>query len=233
MDMKKSFLLLCAGLISLGLQAQTKLETAQDSASYAFGVLIGKNLQRQLPPDLNIELVMKAMTASIKDEVLLFDQQKCSEIFSKFNEEMQAKVEAQNKIEGEKNKAEGAAFLAENKKREGVKTTASGLQYEVLTKGSGTESPKATDKVKVHYHGTTIDGTVFDSSVERGETIAFGLNQVISGWTEGLQLMKVGDKFKFYIPSELAYGKQSPSAAIKPNSTLIFEVELFEINPKD
>lgn len=233
MNMKKSFLLLCAVLISLGLQAQTNLKTSQDSASYAFGVLIGKNLQRQLPPGLNMDIVMQAMSAAIKDEKLLCDQQTASEIFTKYNEEIQAKTEAMNKVEGEKNKASGEKFLAENKTRKGVMTTASGLQYEVITKGTGTESPKATDKVKVHYHGTNIDGSVFDSSVERGETIAFGLNQVISGWTEGLQLMKVGDKFKFYIPANLAYGERSPSPAIKPNSTLIFEVELFEINPKD
>lgn len=222
-----------AGLISLSLQAQTKLTTSQDSASYAFGVLIGKNLQRQLPPDLNMDMVMAAMSAAIKDEALLMDQQAASECFSKFNEKIQEKAEAQNKMEGEKSKLAGEKFLAENKTRKGVTTTASGLQYEVLKRGSGTESPKATDKVKVHYHGTNIDGSVFDSSVERGETITFGLNQVISGWTEGLQLMKVGDKFKFYIPANLAYGERSPSPAIKPNSTLIFEVELFDINPKD
>ncbi len=226
-------MLFCAGLVSFGLQGQTKLETMQDSASYAFGVLIGKNLQRQLPPDLDMDKVMESMKAAIKDEPLLFDQQTASEIFSQFNAVMQEKTEAKNKIEGEKQKMEGEKFLAENKTRKGVMTTASGLQYEVITRGTGTESPKATDKVKVHYHGTNIDGSVFDSSVERGETIAFGLNQVISGWTEGLQLMKVGDKFRFFIPANLAYGERSPSPAIKPNSTLIFEVELFEINPKD
>ena len=233
MNMKEWFLLLCAVLISLGLQAQTKLETSQDSASYAFGVLIGKNLQRQLPPGLNMDIVMKAMSAAIKDETLLCDQQTASEIFTKYNEQIQEQTEAMNKVEGEKSKAAGEQFLVENKKRKGVVTTASGLQYEVITAGKGTASPKATDKVKVHYHGTNIDGSVFDSSVERGETITFGLNQVISGWTEGLQLMKVGDKFKFYIPANLAYGERSPSPAIKPNSTLIFEVELFDINPKD
>ena len=109
-------------------------------------------------------------------------------------------------------------------------TTASGLKYQVLKKGTGTVSPKATDTVKVHYHGTLLDGTVFDSSVQRGEPISFPLNGVIPGWTEGLQLMKVGDKFKFEIPPNLAYGPNSPSPKIPPNSTLVFEVELLGIN---
>ncbi len=231
--MKKAVLFFCISSLALTLPAQAPLKNAQDSASYAFGVLIGKNLQRQLPTELNMDLVMQAMSAAIKNQPLLFDQQKASEVFSQFNEQMQAEAEAQSKVEGEKNKASGEQFLAENKKRQGVTTTASGLQYEVLKRGTGTVSPKATDKVKVHYHGTNIDGSVFDSSVERGETITFGLNQVISGWTEGLQLMKVGDKFKFYIPANLAYGDRSPSPAIKPNATLIFEVELFDINPKE
>ena len=123
-----------------------------------------------------------------------------------------------------KAKEEGEKFLAENAKREGVRTTASGLQYEVLEATLG-QKPKATDTVKVHYEGTLIDGTVFDSSYKRGESITFGLNQVIKGWTEGLQLMKPGAKFEFYIPSDLAYGERG-TRGIEPNSTLIFEVEL-------
>ncbi len=126
------------------------------------------------------------------------------------------------------NLEKGSAFLAENAKKEGVKTTASGLQYEVLQSGSGETHPTASNTVRVHYHGTLIDGTVFDSSVERGETISFPLNRVIPGWTEGVQLMKVGDKFRFYIPSNLGYGNRS-AGKIPAGSTLIFEVELFEI----
>src|ERR1039457_6199055 len=118
---------------------------------------------------------------------------------------------------------------ADSGQKSDMKTTASGLKYQVLKQGTRTVSPKATDTVKVHYHGTLLDGTVFDSSVERGEPISFALNQVIPGWTEGLQLMKVGDKFKFEIPANLAYGPNSPSPKIPPNSTLVFEVELLGI----
>lgn len=123
----------------------------------------------------------------------------------------------------------GQEFLAENGLKDGVKTTNSGLQYLVLQEGTGTEHPKASDKVTVHYHGTLIDGSVFDSSVDRGETISFGLNQVIKGWTEGVQLMVVGEKTRFFIPSELAYGNGG-AGSIPPGSVLIFEVELFKIN---
>lgn len=123
---------------------------------------------------------------------------------------------------------QGKAFLAENRAKEGVTETDSGLQYQVLHKGEGDQQPKASDKVKVHYHGTLIDGTVFDSSVDRGQPISFGLNQVIKGWTEGVQLMAVGDKFRFFIPSHLAYGNRS-AGAIKPGSLLIFDVELLAI----
>ena len=126
------------------------------------------------------------------------------------------------------NQEQGSAFLAENAQKEGVKTTASGLQYQVLQQGSGDRHPTATRTVRVHYHGTLINGTVFDSSVERGETISFPLNRVIPGWTEGLQLMKVGDKFRFFIPSGLGYGNRN-AGKIPPASVLIFDVELFEI----
>lgn len=126
------------------------------------------------------------------------------------------------------NIAIGKDFLTKNKAEEGVVETASGLQYQVLQQGEGTEHPTASSKVKVHYHGSLLDGTVFDSSVDRGEPISFGLNQVISGWTEGVQLMVIGDKFKFFIPSELGYGNRA-AGKISPGSLLIFEVELLEI----
>jgi peptidylprolyl isomerase len=126
------------------------------------------------------------------------------------------------------NQEQGSVFLAENAKKDGVTTTASGLQYQVLQAGNGDRHPTATSTVRVHYHGTLINGTVFDSSVERGETISFPLNRVISGWTEGVQLMKVGDKFRFFIPSGLGYGNRS-TGKIPAGSVLIFDVELFEI----
>jgi len=145
-------------------------------------------------------------------------------IFNQLQQELQKRQQAEVEVEKEK----GRAFLAENGKKEGVVTTPSGLQYKVVTMGTGAK-PTATDKVRVHYHGTTLDGEVFDSSVQRGETIAFPLNQVIKGWTEGLQLMPIGSKFIFYIPSDLAYGDRGAGPTIKPGATLIFEVELFEI----
>jgi len=133
-----------------------------------------------------------------------------------------------NKRAAAGNIAEGEAFLATNANVEGVKTTASGLQYQVLQAGTGDEHPKANSEVTVHYHGTLLDGTVFDSSVNRGQTISFPLNHVIAGWTEGVQLMVVGEKTRFFIPSRLAYGNRS-AGVIKPGSTLIFDVELFDI----
>ena len=127
------------------------------------------------------------------------------------------------------NAAEGKQFLLQNGKKSGVKTTASGLQYQVLTQGSG-KSPKATDKVKVHYEGRLIDGTIFDSSYKRGEPVTFPLNQVIKGWTEGLQLMKEGGKYRLFVPANLGYG-EAGNADIEPNSVLIFDIELLQVNP--
>ncbi|AZG35158.1 MAG: FKBP-type peptidyl-prolyl cis-trans isomerase [Shewanella psychromarinicola] len=138
-------------------------------------------------------------------------------------------TQSNNQKAAKENIEKGKIFLAENAQREGVTQTLSGLQYEVLVKSENTDHPSAKSKVTVHYHGTLIDGTVFDSSVDRGETISFGLNQVIKGWTEGVQLMSIGDKFRFYIPSQLAYGNRS-TGKIEGGAVLIFDVELFEIN---
>lgn len=221
--MKKIAILCAFALTTTGLVAQQlTLNNAVDSASYAYGVIIGNSIKRQMGDDANKDVLMQAIRTVLDNGTTKFDFETCNKIFSDFNKTAQAKA-------SEKSKMEGIKFLEENKKRKEVTTTASGLQYEVIRKGTGTTHPKATDKVEVHYHGTNIDGSVFDSSKERGQTASFGLNQVIKGWTEGLQFMSPGDVFKFYIPSELAYGDRSPSPKIKAGATLIFEVELFKI----
>jgi len=153
----------------------------------------------------------------------LITEQECEQLMTNHLSEIRRKKTEMAKQEGEE-------FLAENAKKPGVVTTASGLQYEVMTKGDGNMHPELKDKVKVHYHGMLIDGRVFDSSVDRGEPISFPLNGVIQGWQEGVQLMVPGDKFKFYIPSDLAYGERQAGALIAPHSALVFEVELLAIN---
>ncbi|MCG6187031.1 FKBP-type peptidyl-prolyl cis-trans isomerase [Maribellus maritimus] len=209
-----------------GAVQNAKLETSADSASYAIGFLVGANNKQQLKSapggdEMNIETMAAAFrTASLGEEGVITEEE-ANEIVRKFFTSAGEK-EAQSNLE------EGYAFLEQNKSREGVQVTESGLQYEVLTEGTG-DKPAAEDQVRVHYHGTLIDGTVFDSSVERGEPTVFRVNQVIPGWTEALQLMSVGSKWKIYIPASLAYGERGAGADIGPNSTLIFEVELLEI----
>ena len=204
------------------------LKDPKQKTSYAIGMDIGGNFKRQ-----EIEVDAKTLAAGIADALsgkTQLTEAEAKQAITDFRTSMMAKMEAKQKGEGDKNVAAGEAFLAANAKKDGVKTTASGLQYKVLKAGDGKGAmPKATDTVKVHYHGTLIDGSVFDSSVERGEPISFPLSGVIAGWTEGLQLMKVGDKFQFAIPGKLAYGPSSPSPKIGANSTLIFDVELLSI----
>jgi len=207
-----------------------KLETRADSASYAIGVLVGANNKKQLEgapggKTMNIEAMAQAFRSSSLGEEVKISEEDANALIQKFFME-------ENDREAQENLEAGNKFLEENGKREGVTTTESGLQYEVLTEGTG-EKPAATDQVRVHYHGTLIDGTVFDSSVDRGEPTVFGVNRVIPGWTEALELMPVGSKWKVYIPAELAYGERGPSPAIGPNSALVFEVELLEIVKED
>ena len=204
----------------------TAVKNEIDSVSYLLGVAIATNITNDLKEG-NIELILKGMGDKLKGNTELIVDPTNQLLNSYFQKKQKEKKQQEGQL-GELAKAEGEKFLQENKKNKKVKVTPSGLQYEILKEGKG-DKPSETSQVKVHYHGTTIDGKVFDSSVDRGEPIVFGLNQVIKGWTEGVQLMPIGSKFKFYIPQELAYGENSPSPAIKPYSTLIFEVELLGI----
>ena len=197
------------------------LKTSIDSVSYAIGQDIGNSLKGQGLTNLNANLLMKAIQDVLKDQPLLLSKEQCDMSIRDFLQKA-----ASEKIA--KNKAAGEQFLAANKAKPGVTTLPSGLQYQVIKEGTGPK-PALTDKVKTHYHGTLIDGTVFDSSVDRGQPISFAVNGVIAGWTEALQLMPVGSKWKLFIPSELAYGDRQAGPKIGPGSTLIFEVELLEI----
>ncbi len=209
-------------------QTTIDLKDSKNRASYAIGADIAKSLKRQ-----PFEIDSKALAAGIADgfegKLALSDAEQ-QEAIGNLQKQAAEKMRAEQKAAGGKNAKAGEEFLAANAKQEGVKTTKSGLQYQVLKSGDAKgKSPKATDTVKVHYHGTLIDGTVFDSSVDRGEPISFPLNGVIPGWTEGLQLMKEGDKFKLFLPSDLAYGDQGAGPKIGPGSALVFEVELLAI----
>lgn len=198
-----------------------------DKVSYALGIGIGRQLSQMGAADLNIDDFAQAIKDVIAGDLKLSDaeaQQIVQEFFAK--QEEKQKAEAAEK--GKAAKQDGEKFLAENGKKEGVITTASGLQYQVLREGNG-QSPKATDTVECHYEGTLIDGTKFDSSYDRGQTATFPLNQVIAGWTEGLQLMKEGGKYRFFIPYELGYGERGAGASIPPFSTLVFDVELVSV----
>ncbi|MDD2284993.1 MAG: FKBP-type peptidyl-prolyl cis-trans isomerase [Paludibacter sp.] len=203
------------------------LKNDVDSMSYALAVNIATDLQKNMKtlPNgaYNTELFLNAFNAVMKGDSVLISPEVSQEILQQYF------TAAQEKIATEK-RAEGTKFLTENAKNPAVQTTASGLQYIVLNEAIGPK-PQATDKVRVHYEGTLIDGTKFDSSYDRGEPIDFPLNQVIPGWTEGIQLMSVGSKCKFFIPYELGYGEQGAGGVIPPYATLIFTVELLEINP--
>jgi FKBP-type peptidyl-prolyl cis-trans isomerase FklB len=229
--MKNSLLIVATSLAlaPLALAAETQLKDQKDKVSYSIGLDIGTTLKRQLI-DVNAELLNAGIQDGLSGKKPLLTDEQVKETMSAFQKDMMAKQAAAKKATGDKNAAEGAKFLAENKAKEGVKTTASGLQYKVLKEGTG-PSPKATDTVKVNYRGTTIDGTEFDSSYKRGEPASFPVNRVIPGWTEALQLMKPGAKYQLVIPAALAYGERGAGSDIGPNATLLFEVELIEVSP--
>lgn len=216
-------------------KTKSSLATEVDSVSYSLGLDMANKIKMNFE-DLDQDLFVQGFKNGMDSTNLLVESKDINNILRTFfqkqqQEKMKEQQEAQaKKAEAEfgEYKKEGEKFLADNKVKDGVKTTASGLQYVVLKEGKG-DAPTATSRVKVHYHGTLTDGTVFDSSVDRGEPTEFGVNQVIKGWTEGLQLMKPGAKFKFFIPQDLAYGAQQRGAKIKPFSALVFEVELLEV----
>lgn len=206
--------------------ADASLKTDKDKVSYMVGADVGRGLT-QIKDELDIKIVMQALQDEFAGGKTLMTQEEGQKIRQDFMQKLQAKRVADEKVAAEKNKTEGAAFLAKNKAKAGVKVTASGLQYEVVKQGTG-KKPKDTDTVKVDYTGTKIDGTKFDSSVDRGQPATFPLNGVIKGWTEGLQLMTEGSEYKLVIPAELAYGENAPPT-IGPNATLIFDVKLISI----
>lgn len=213
-------------------QADVKLETLAEQQAYGIGASVGNFLNQDLADkkDIGIELDQALLMRGFEDALAgnaKIDDEKIREVLTELDSAVQTKQEEKSKVESEKSKAEGEAFLVENANKEGVTVTESGLQYEVMSEGEGAK-PVATDIVKVHYKGTLLDGTEFDSSYSRNEPTTFPLNRVIPGWTEGLQLMPVGSKYKFTIPSDLAYGERD-LGKIPANSTLVFEVELLEI----
>ena len=223
--LKRGGLVLAVLILTMNTWA-TELDTDEKKLGYIIGMDIGKSLRDQgTAVDLNS--LVEAIRDTYNGKELAMTTEEAGQVRREYIEKRQAEQKAEAAAIGETNLVAGQKFLAENATKEGVQTTASGLQYKVETMGTGPK-PAATDTVKVHYRGTLLDGTEFDSSYARNEPISFGLNRVIAGWTEGVQLMPVGSKFMFYIAPNLAYG-EGGGGPIPPNSTLIFEVELLEI----
>lgn len=225
--MKKPFTGMMLALILLPFATiAAELETQDQKLSYTIGMDIGNSLRAQ-GTNIDMQVLFEAIETVYSGGEPALTQEEANAVRQAFISERTAQMEAEKAQLAAKNAAEGDAFLLENRTKEGIMETDSGLQYEVLEAGDG-PMPAATDRVRVHYRGTLLSGDEFDSSYSRGEPTSFMLNQVIAGWTEGLQLMPVGSKYKFYIPGELAYGPNGPPS-IGPNATLIFEVELLGI----
>ncbi|MGH8492010.1 MAG: FKBP-type peptidyl-prolyl cis-trans isomerase [Moraxellaceae bacterium] len=228
----KRTLMAAALLVSLPVMAADKPAASaayskeEDKAAYSIGFLTGKSNAQHLET-LNVDAYVAGFRDAYAKKLPVISEDEMKIVLDSFKQKLAAAAFAKAQKEAEENKARAAAYLAENAKKTGVTTTASGLQYEVLTQGTGAK-PKVSDVVKVHYHGTLIDGSVFDSSVQRGEPAVFQLDQVIQGWTEALQLMPIGSKFRLTLPPGLAYGEQG-AGPIPANSVLIFEVELLSI----
>jgi len=203
------------------------LKTENDRFSYMIGQDIGKSL-KDLDTIVQIPVLVRGIEDALKNRSSMLTEEEMTKLKQELSMKMQSAMMAKQQVSGGKNKTEGEKFLAENKTKPGVVTTASGLQYTILKEGSGPK-PLATDKVSVHYKGTLIDGTKFDSSYDRNEPVTFPVNGVIPGWTEALQLMKVGGKYKLFVPPNLGYGERGAGDKIGPNAVLIFEVELLKI----
>ncbi|MDX1701536.1 MAG: FKBP-type peptidyl-prolyl cis-trans isomerase [Melioribacteraceae bacterium] len=229
--MKQILLIISAAVLILSCtesnnRKEIEISTKKDSVSYSIGIDIGKNLKRQeieIEPDVMLQgfLDAQADTSKLTDEEIMA-------VMTNFQKEMREKQQNKNKMASEKNKAEAEAFFTENKNKDGVISLESGIQYKVIKSGSG-KSPKISSTVETHYSGRLLDGTEFDSSYKRGNPISFAVTGVIKGWTEILQLMKEGDKWEVYIPSELAYGERGSPPMIGPNAALIFEMELIKV----
>jgi FKBP-type peptidyl-prolyl cis-trans isomerase len=219
------------GMLVLAGQAygadESALKSDKDKLSYTFGANFGKSLKQQ-EIEINTDIFIKGMKDGLSGGKMVLTDQEMKETMTSFQKEMAAKQAEKRKVLGEKNKKEGEAFLSTNKTKEGVKTLASGLQYKVITEGTG-KTPKATDSVVTNYKGTLIDGTEFDSSYQRKTPATFKVNGVIKGWTEALQLMKEGSKWQLFVPSDLAYGERGAGPNIGPNAVLIFEIELVSV----
>lgn len=234
--MKKTLLALAMTSIVAGCSTSSdaptdpKLDSTDQKVSYGMGLVLGERMNNDLP-SLQMDQFLQGIQHGHAgdEEANRMDREEIQAALMEYQQSLQEEQGKQAEKLANKNLEAGKAFLAENSERDGIKTTESGLQYEVLEKGEG-EQPGSTDTVKVHYTGELLSGEVFDSSRERGEPVSFGLNQVIPGWTEGLQLMNEGARYKLYIPSDLAYGPGG-NRAIGPNETLIFDVELLAINP--
>ena len=203
------------------------LDTKDQKTSYALGLDIGSSFSK-LPIDVQLECFFAGVSDVFEGKPIQLEQGEFETVMREFQKNLKAEGEKKQQEAGTSNSSEGSAFLAENGSKDDVTTTATGLQYTVITEGEGS-APTAEDTVQVHYTGMLLDETVFDSSVKRGTPATFPLNRVIAGWTEGVQLMKVGSKYRFFVPPELAYGEQGAGQAIGPNATLIFDVELLSI----
>ncbi len=212
---------------ALWAQDEVALENFEQKLGYSMGLDVG-NYFKGIDDEIDFEALMQGLTDAFEGKDPKLGAEEIAAVQKEFGEKMQAKQQEQLATMKEENTKKGEAYLSENKKQEGVVTTESGLQYEQLEKGEGPK-PEATDKVKVDYVGTLIDGTEFDSSIKRGEPAIFGVDQVIPGWSEALQLMEVGSKYRLVIPAELAYGEKGAPPVIEPNSVLVFEVDLLGI----